>query len=129
MTLRTGNRGFTLIEVMVTVAVLSFGIVFIYQAYFTALDSFNWCRDYFSVANWMNEQMWLAQDSISRLGELSQPSSGELIEGSRVFGWSLNASVIDEDAGLQMINLVLTRKASGRPLRLSRSAYAFYEEE
>ena len=71
MILTTGNKrnsrsGFTLIEVMVAVAVLSFGLVMVYQAFFVVLDSFNYSADYLEIAGWMDEKIWQAQRSAGK---------------------------------------------------------------
>ena len=65
------KKGFTLIEVMVTTAVLSLSMVLIYQAFFISLDSFNYCADYLDVVSWADEKLWQAQDSVTHNGTLN----------------------------------------------------------
>lgn len=129
MMLRTGNKGFTLIEIMVTVAILSLGMVLIYEAFFIVLDSFNYCSDYLNVASWIDEKIWQAQDSLTRRGSFDADTIGEFINRNKVFKWSLSHNPIDEAEGLHRIDLVLSWQEGKRTIRLSRSAYAIYEEK
>lgn len=128
MTSKIGNKGFTLIEIMVTTVVLSLGTVLIYGAFFTSLDSFNLYTNYLSLAPWMDEQVWLAQDNLSKLGVLAQgQTAGEFQKSGKVFKWGLNYSLIDE--GLYKIDLDLYWQQGQRKAGLSRSAYAQYKKK
>ena len=49
--------GFTLVEVLVTTAVLSLGIVLIYRAFFTLLDSFGYYSNYLRVIAFADEKL------------------------------------------------------------------------
>lgn len=129
---RIGNKGFTLIEVMITAAVLSLTTVLIYESFFISLDSFNYCSDYLNVASWMNEKIWQAQDGLSRLGTLSQvDTEGTFINKGEHFNWNLSSELIDtkQDLFLYKINLVLFWQAGHRRPKLIRTAYAKYEKK
>ncbi len=132
MMLKTGNRkrrGFTLIEVMVAVAVLSFGLVMVYQSFFIVLNSFNYCADSLAIAVWMDEKIWQAQDSIMRTGGLdNNPEQGEITARSKKFNWELSSTVLDQAANLSAVNLEITWKEGKRNVKVSRSGYAKYEE-
>jgi len=128
MILRIGNkRGFTLIEVMVAVAVLSFGLVMVYQAFFIVLDSFNYSADYLEVSPWMDEKIWLAQDSIMRGGSENNTGQGEFILRNKKFNWSLSSRALDPISNLSEVNLEVTWKEGRRSVLASRSFYAKYE--
>ena len=81
---RTGNKGFTLFEVIVTTAVLSLGALFIYEAFFDSLDLFNYCSNHLRAISWADEKIWQTQDSLGRLGpEAHIQTAGEFVEGNK----------------------------------------------
>ena len=127
----TGNKkGFTLIEVMVAVAVLSFGLVLVYQAFFIVLDAFNHGADYLEVSPWINEKVWQAQDSIMRKGSLGDdPTAGEFILRNKKFTWLLQGSIIDGASKLTAVNLEVSWKEGKRTVQVSRAGYAKYYEK
>jgi prepilin-type N-terminal cleavage/methylation domain-containing protein len=126
---RTGNKGFTLLEVMVTTAVLSLGIVFIYQSFFISADAFDYCRNYFKVASWADEKLWEVRDELRLRGPSANFSpSGAFTSGSRVFEWNIDSPLIDPPP-LYKINLVLSWKEGKRTAKLLRNTYALYRPE
>lgn len=132
MILRTGIKksGFTLLEALITAAVLSFGIVLVFEAFFTSLNSFNYYSDYLSVAPWMYDKLWEAQNSVTYSGNLIRmKKNGQFIRGSRNFTWDLSSELIDATEELYGINLVLSWQIGRRVMRLSRTAYAAYAKK
>ena len=124
------SSGFTLMEIMVATVVLSLGIVLIYQAFFVSLDSFNYCSDYLKVVSWADEKIWQAQDSLSHFGAASEiEARGSLVTRNKSFDWDLSYSLIGSPPDLYKIDLLLSGSTGKRRLRLSRTAYAIYEEE
>ena len=123
------KRAFTLIEVMVAVAVLSFGLVMVYQAFFIVLDTFNYGADYLEVSPWMDEKIWQAQDSIMRKGLLEDNSAdGELTLRNKKFTWALENSPIAGTNNLTALKLEVSWKEGKRVAQVSRSCYAKYYE-
>ncbi|MDD5466050.1 MAG: prepilin-type N-terminal cleavage/methylation domain-containing protein [Candidatus Omnitrophica bacterium] len=128
MTSKIGNKGFTLIEIMMTTVVLSLGTILIYGAFFTSLDSFNLYSDYLNLTSWMDEQVWRAQDDLSKFGALARiQTAGEFQKSGKVFRWGLNYSLIDDK--LYKIDLDLYWQRGRRKTGLSRSAYAQYNKK
>ncbi len=124
------KNGFTLIEVMVAVAVLAFGLVLVYQAFFVSLDAFNYGADYLAVSPWINEKIWLARDSIRRKNLLESDSTeGEFILRNKKFNWRIQASVIDGSSNLTAVDLEVSWKEGKREVLVARGSYARYYEE
>ena len=124
------NKSFTLLEVMVTTAVLSLGAALIYEAFFITLDTFDYCFNYLNVASWMDEKIWQAQDNLSLSGSLQQlEARGELKNRSKNFTWDLSYGLIGGTEGLYKIDLTVFWQEGQRRVRLLRSAYALYEKE
>jgi prepilin-type N-terminal cleavage/methylation domain-containing protein len=133
--LRTGNKGFTLLEVMVATAILALGTLLIYESFFVSLDLFDYCSNYFAVASWMDETIWKAQDSLSHFGSLAEiETNGEFANRNKNFYWNLSYDIIDTTqllykADLYKIDLVLFWQNGPKRRQLLRTAYAIYEEK
>jgi len=123
----TGNKGFTLVEVMVATAVLSLGTVLIHEAFFISLDSINYCSNYLNVMPWMNEKLWEAQDNLGRYGTLGTTGTGgKFTSGNKDFNWILSYSLKD---GLYKIAVSLSWREGRRRIWLTRDAYAIAYEK
>ena len=59
---RKTNRGFTFFEIMVTVAILSFGIVMVFQAFLTSLNAFSYYMTHLQVQCLADEKIWEVSD-------------------------------------------------------------------
>lgn len=130
MMLRIGSSAFTLIEVMAAVAVLSLGILLIYETFFVSIDSMDFCSDYLDLACWVDERVWQAQNLLTIFGpSCVMETEGAFAKGHKAIEWSLSPALIDETQGLYKIDFVLSWKQGKRKISLSRSAYAIYEEE
>jgi len=122
------HKGFTLIEIMVTTAVLAFGIVSIFQALFVVMGAFSYISHYLDVVSVADEKVWQVQDTLMRLGPQAafQPQ-GEFDTGGKIYDWKLSVQRPDPAAGLYRVDLSTQWKEGRRNYRLERSAYVIYE--
>ena len=79
---------------------------------------------------WMDEKIWQTQDILGRFGSQAkiQPK-GKFTSNNKDFLWSLSNSLIDKKEGLYRIDLVLSWQEGTKKRKLTRAAYARYEEE
>ena len=119
----TGNRGFTLVEIMVATAVLSLGLVMIYQAFFISLDTFDYYLNHLNAQLCMDEMIWKMQDDFRQYGFFSpRQTSGKFTVGNRIFAWNMNYGLIEPEE-LYQINLSTYWQQGSRRIRLLRAAY------
>lgn len=124
------NKGFTLIEVLVTTAVLAFGIVSIFQAMFMIMSAFSYIAHYLAVIPHVDEKVWEAQDAVMRLGpKAGLAPQGSFGSGGKRYDWTLSAALQDASAGLYRIELVTQWDEGRKHYRLARSALVIREPE
>lgn len=123
--MKSNNKGFTLLEVMVASAVLSLGIVFIFQSFFSVLRSYDYCQRYIASSAFAHEKLWQAADSVRRDGVLPAETGGEFFRGGKRFEWNL----FQEPVGDKLYKVaVLVKWVSGKQTReVERLEYAAYE--
>jgi prepilin-type N-terminal cleavage/methylation domain-containing protein len=126
---KTGNRGFTFLEVMVAAAVLALGTVLIYEAFFTSLNSYNYYVDYLNVASWADDKIWQAEFKLLQGISPASQEAGEFRENNKIFNWNLNYGLLDEQTGLYSIDLFLSWKTGKRELALSRNTYCILQQK
>lgn len=126
MMLRIGSKGFTLIEVMVAVAVLSFGTVMLYEAFFSCLNAFSYSKSRLDLQCWMDEKIWEIEDELIRSGMLMMGEhAGSFVKKNKNFYWEMAVNSIAEaqNSHLYKLNLRISWKEPQRNVSLSQVAY------
>ena len=124
------RRGFTLLEVMITAAVLALGATLIYQSFFIAVDSFNYYSTLLKISPWMDEKIWQAQNELKHLGSAAViPAGGQVEVNNKSINWNLAYHSLDQINTLHAVDLVLFWPQGARQVKLSRSAYAIHPEK
>lgn len=130
MTLLTGNkrRGFTFVEIMVTITILSTGIVMIYKAFLISLDQQNYLVHRLYANNLLDQK-------IAELGRLFQERGKDalkkegLVEDVVIHNKQVPFEIktFFEDFAdlpdLLELNVGVFWSEHGRPVRLTRVAY------
>jgi prepilin-type N-terminal cleavage/methylation domain-containing protein len=122
--LRRRNKGFTLIEIMVSVAILAFGIVVVYEALLISLDVFGSYSNHVNTQGWINEKVWEIQDRVNHSKILiAGDDHGEIRPQNKRFAWVSTITPIDANEGLYAVDVRLIWKEGGREAVISRSGY------
>jgi prepilin-type N-terminal cleavage/methylation domain-containing protein len=127
MTSAIGSRqrtGFTLVEIMITTAILSLGLVMIYQAFFISLDTFDYYLNYLNAKLWLDEKIWQIQDDCRR-EEVFIPtrSEGEFRIRNKNFNWDMYCNAIEPEE-LYKVSLRLSWQQGPRRINMLTETYA-----
>ncbi len=118
------GAGFTLFEIMVSVAILSIGLVVILEALLVCLNIFGYSLNYLNAQCWMNEKMWRMEDYLARTeGEEAGVTTGKFRSGNKKIAWTMSITPIIEGS-LYELSLVCSWKEGSRSITVSRIAYA-----
>ena len=129
MTLRTGSNGFTLIEVMVTVAVLSLGTLIIHQGFLRSADVLVHYNSQLAAEEWADNKLWAVKESLFFTDENSaEGSNGTFEEAGRIFNWSLESNPVPGTDELYLIRMNLSWNEGNKPVSLVKTAYATFNK-
>lgn len=107
-----------------TVAILSFGIVTIYEALFVSMDTFGFYTNYLDTQDWINEKISEVQNQLTT-AQILEPAktSGQIVRNQKTFDWVMTITWINEKHGLYKIDITLSWKQGSKEVRTSRVAY------
>ena len=118
------NKGFTLVEVMMTVAILSFGIVSIYEALFVSLDAYGYYTHYFNTSDWIGEKIWEVQSELINSGALNEEqTSGKIVRDHKAYDWLMTVSLLDPTQGLYKVRVILSWQEGNKKVDTTREVY------
>jgi prepilin-type N-terminal cleavage/methylation domain-containing protein len=118
------KTGFTLVEIMLSVVILSFGTVLLQQAFFNLLDTHNLCRNYVEADLFFQEKLWETQHKLDTQKELPLGlQEGEFAGRRKSFKWRLEVSKIEELEALYKVNLALFWQEGSREKNLFWTTY------
>lgn len=121
---RLSSKGFTLVELIVTVAILAFGIVAVYEALFISVDAFGFYAHYLDTQDWIDEKIWDVQRELTESQTLkAESTSGQIVRGHKTFDWVMAVSLLDDQQGLYQVDITLSWEEGGRRKKISRETY------
>ena len=115
---RQKNKGFLLLEVMISVAILSIGTLLILNSFMKPLRAIEFSRDYFKAGLLLEEKMLELYNSNVKTGL----SGGVFSSFDNKFSWSLNVIKLEEDA-CNEVDLRILWHGKDREQDLSASTY------
>ncbi len=121
------NRGFTFVEVMLAVAILSAGIVGVFRSYLISLDRMTLLTNRLNATIVLDNQITSMERTLRAFNAL--PFELDPVEKVQVgaklveFNKQVDISQVAELQDIFELNLTLSWTEKGREVRLNRSAY------
>jgi len=124
------KKGFSFIEVMATACVLAFGLVAIYQAFFTSLDYLDHMTYRVHAMILIDNKIEMIQEQLESQGRINLESLDELYSArinNRDINYEYEMSVreIEDVDDVYQINLLIKWKERNRAIKVSRTVYIF----
>jgi prepilin-type N-terminal cleavage/methylation domain-containing protein len=123
------RQGFSLIEVLIAVSILSLGSVFIYQSNMMTLHAYGKYMRRLAIQNWADQKIWDARQSIfEENSPMTGESAGELPYRGTNYRWNMSvASAASQD--FYGISLRVSWKESGQWTSVNRFGFAYKKSE
>ena len=126
---RAQSAGFTLIEVMVTVVILSLGTLVIHEGLLRSADVLVHTNSQLVAEEWFSDKTWDVEESLFFSEEDSeQAASGTFTEVNRNFDWSVATTPVSGGNKLYLINLNLLWHEGNKEVHLNRAFYATFKK-
>lgn len=130
------NKGFTFIELMVTVIVLTVGLVLIIQGFITAAGALNNMQDNIQAVRFLDLKMQELEASAGKDNGIKRGNSeGKFSSGAKDFNWSLEVIGVEKEKDLDLsedlneVRLKVSWQEKGLPKDLSAAAYLRNKKE
>lgn len=123
-TITMKQNGFSMIELMVTVAVMSLGIVLIYQSFLMIAGVTTDVPRYTATQLFMDDAIWKVQDRLRREGYLLTGSGqSEVMLNGQAYSCRESSHMIDARACVYKTEIELLWKSNGKIKRNLRETY------
>lgn len=118
------KKGFTLIEVVMTGAILAFGIVSIFEAFFISVDTYSYYTHYLNTQDWISEKIWEVQSKLINSGEVEvERTSGQIVRDHKTYDWIMVVDLLDETQGLYKVKVTLSWNEGNKKINATRETY------
>lgn len=123
--IRSPQKGFSFFEIMMTIAVLSLGIVMIFQSFLSSLNSFGYYLANLQVQSWADEKIWEASNALIQENSMDKfQTKGNLKLADRDISWTIGVNRIDEQEEFFKLGLNVCWQEGSRKIEVNRTAYA-----
>ncbi len=117
------KKGFTLVEIMITTAILAAGMVLIFQAFLAALNSSTYIVNHLDASLEMTNKIWEMQDLLRQSGSI-RSLSGEIKNDNPVtFQWRIGSNTLNNALGFYADTITLSWEERNRQVTVSRGFY------
>lgn len=117
------KNGFTLLEVMLATVILSFGIAFIYQSFFTSLNGTVYVCNRLNASLELSNKIWEIQDKIRHGGVYNLQKGGQVSLNNRTYNWQALYEPLDTNYNFYNVLIKFWWLQNNRQKGISRSVY------
>ncbi len=117
-------RGFTLVEVLMAVAMLALGTLLIQEGFLRSAYLYGRYANTMRASVWVNERLWQAREAVLFSEDPPAPDGGEFTSEGVPFRWALGVEALPLAKDLYALKLTVDWSEGGRPLSLVREIYA-----
>jgi len=123
---RKTNRGVTLIEVMIAVAILSLGTLIISESNMNSMNVYGRYANLVMIHDWADQKIWEAKEEIFE-SEIPNTGSnaGTVTRQGRNYNWRQEVSSKDKENELYTVSLTVEWEERGRTMNTSRYGFLF----
>lgn len=109
------NKAFTLLEVLITVAILSTAIVFVFRSFTTSLSSTKFSQNITLACYLAEGKLWEIEEKQKQKTEPLIESNQDSVEmQGRTFNWQYETTLKEPDLNIIKVNLVLSWQENTR---------------
>lgn len=116
-----GRRGFTLIEVILSIVILAVGIISVQRVFIGSLSALSVIENWSQAERLLEEKIWSLGREVREQGEKFQKrqDSGLLLGSDRTYQYDMNIREIGPDANLMEAQAVVSwgRQGAGRSIK------------
>ena len=116
--------GFMLLEVVLSVFIVTVGVVFVIGSFITSIKAFKVSKIYLDALYLMEEKMWEYEES----GEIEEGSDSGRFEDYKNAEWSVEAEEMDDDLPLNETTVEVELKENDRKRRFKIVTYLYNKE-
>ncbi len=122
--MRPQKTGMTLLEVLISVSLLSFGIVAIFQPLLTSLSALNYVDTRSEASRLAANFLWeLKEQSTQSKNFLLRSGSGKLIGQTKTYNYDLSVNRFESARDLREVKLSVLWISGGQKKQVERIAY------
>ncbi|MBL7071964.1 MAG: type II secretion system protein [Candidatus Omnitrophica bacterium] len=121
--MRKNKNGFMLLEVLLSVFIVTVGVVFVIGSFMTSVRAFRSTRAYLEALYLLEEKMWEYEEA----GAVEEGSESGRFDDRRYAEWELKAEEVD-DFPLNHVEFVITLKKDGGETTFKINTYLFNGE-
>jgi len=127
---KCGQRGFTLIEILLCVVILTTGLIVIYRPMLSSLEALNYVYCRLEASDMISEKIWEIQQYAYEKGAMLQRMTRGVTMGrNRVYNYQMNSKSIGQKDNLFEVDYGLTWREGGKRKSLNRVAYVIVPQK
>lgn len=120
------QRGFTLIEVLLSVVILSIGIIGVSRPFLASLNSLDYLNRRSEVSRLLTQKYWELESESEKLGQLNQRAGkGDLVGSRDMYHYKMRATPVPPGEGLHRLDFRVSWSQAGTHKTLDKEMFLY----